>query len=267
MMKKVVLVTGASSGIGLSIANYLHCQKKYIVYGTSRKINNSSNFSFNLIELDVTEKSSVQSCISEILKKESKIDILINNAGVGITGPLEEIPTTEINKHLKTNVIGPILLIKEVLPSMRSAKNGVIINITSVAGQLATPFRSIYSGGKAALEIVSETLAMEVRSFGIDVVSIAPGDFKTNISKRRFHSPVKNKSAYKSYAKSLKKMNLGVHKGSDPEKIAKLVSSILLKRKPRLRYKVGSFIEKNGIILKRILPQRIYEKLILKLFS
>ena len=266
-MKKVVLVTGASSGIGLSIANYLHLQKKYIVYGTSRKINNSSNFSFNLIELDVTEKSSVQRCIAEILKKESKIDILVNNAGVGITGPLEEIPTSEINKHFQTNVIGPILLIKQVLPFMKSSKNGVIINITSVAGQIATPFRSIYSGGKAALEIISETLAMEVRSFGIDVVSIAPGDFNTNISKRRFHSPVINTSDYKSYAESLKKMNLGVNKGSDPEKIAKLVSTILLKRRPKIRYRVGSFIEKNGIILKRILPQRIYEKLILKLFS
>ena len=266
-MKKVVLVTGASSGIGLSVANYLHLQKKYIVYGTSRKINNSSNFSFNLIELDVTEKSSIQRCIADILKKESKIDILINNAGVGITGPLEEIPTSEINKHFKINVFGPILLIKEVLPSMKSSKNGVIINITSVAAQIATPFRSIYSGGKAALDIISETLAMEVRSLGIDVVSIAPGDFKTNISKRRFHSPVIDKSDYKSYAESLKKMNLGVNNGSDPEKIAKLVSTILLKRRPRIRYKVGSFIEKNGVILKRILPQRIYEKLILKLFS
>tara|TARA_B100000886_G_scaffold105194_1_gene70143 strand:- start:434 stop:1234 length:801 start_codon:yes stop_codon:yes gene_type:complete len=266
-MKKVVLVTGASSGIGLSVANYLHLQKKYIVYGTSRKINNSSNFSFNLIELDVTEKLSIQRCIADILKKESKIDILINNAGVGITGPLEEIPTSEINKHFKINVFGPILLIKEVLPSMKSSKNGVIINITSVAAQIATPFRSIYSGGKAALDIISETLAMEVRSLGIDVVSIAPGDFKTNISKRRFHSPVIDKSDYKSYAESLKKMNLGVNNGSDPEKIAKLVSTILLKRRPRIRYKVGSFIEKNGVILKRILPQRIYEKLILKLFS
>ena len=266
-MKKVVLVTGASSGIGLSIANYLHLQKKYIVYGTSRKIYKSSNFSFNLIELDVTEKSSIERCIAEILKKESKIDILINNAGVGITGPLEEIPTSEINKHFQINVFGPILLIKEVLPSMKSSKNGVITNITSVAGQIATPFRSIYSGGKAALDIISETLAMEVRSLGIDVVSIAPGDFKTNISKRRFHSPVIDKSDYKSYAESLKKMNLGVNNGSDPEKIAKLVSTILLKRRPRIRYKVGSFIEKNGVILKRILPQRIYEKLILKLFS
>ncbi len=266
-MKKVVLVTGASSGIGLSIANYLHHQKKYIVYGTSRKINNSSNFSFNLIELDVTEKSSIQRCVAEILKKESKIDILINNAGVGITGPLEEIPTSEINKHFQINVFGPILLIKEVLPSMKSSKNGVIINITSVAGQIATPFRSIYSGGKAALDIISETLAMELRSLGIDVVSIAPGDFKTNISKRRFHSPVMDNSDYKSYAESLKKMNLGVNKGSDPEKIAKLVDTILLKRRPRIRYKVGSFIEKNGVILKSILPQRIYEKLIIKLFS
>ena len=267
MMKKVVLVTGASSGIGLSIANCLHFQKKYTVYGTSRKINNSSDFSFNLIKLDVTDKSSIQRCISEIIKKESKIDILINNAGVGITGPLEEIPIAEINKHFQINVIGPILLIKEVLPTMKSSKNGVIINITSLAAKIATPFRSIYSGGKAALEIISETLAMEVRSFGIDVVSIAPGDFKTNISKRRFHSPVIDKSDYKSYAESLKKMNLGVNKGSDPEKIAKLVSSILLKRRPRTRYKVGSFIEKNGVILKRILPQRTYEKLILKLFS
>ena len=266
-MKKVVLVTGASSGIGLSIANYLNLEKKYIVYGTTRKINKSSNFSFNLIELDVTEKSSIQRCIAEILKKESKIDILINNAGVGITGPLEEIPTSEINKHFQINVFGPILLIKEVLPSMKSSKNGVIINITSVAGQIATPFRSIYSGGKAALEIISETLAMEVRSLGIDVVSIAPGDFKTNISKRRFHSPVTDKSDYKSYAKSLKKINLGVNKGSDPKKIAKLVSAILLKRRPRIRYKVGSFIEKNGEILKRILPQKIYEKLIIELFS
>ena len=118
-MSKVVLVTGGSSGIGKSIANYLNSKNGFIVYGTSRNLKNLTNVNFHPLKLDVSTEVSIKKCVDHIIEAHGKIDVLINNAGVGITGPLEEIPNSEIEKHFKTNLYGPINLIKKVLPYMR----------------------------------------------------------------------------------------------------------------------------------------------------
>ncbi len=262
-MSKVVLVTGASSGIGKSIATFLD-EKGYIVYGTSRNPKNIEAFSFNLIALDVLKVDTIQSAIDYILKKEGKLDVLVNNAGMGITGPIEDTPTEEMKAVFNTNLFGAIDVMKAVLPQMRQQNSGTIINVTSIAGYMGLPFRGLYSATKGALELITEATRMEVKQFGIQVVNVAPGDFATNIAAGRYHTPVFKDSAYKvKYQANLDLMNLHVSEGMNPLEMAKAVYKIINTKNPKIHYKVGGFMEKFSIVLKRILPDRVYEKLLM----
>ncbi len=263
-MSKVVFITGASTGIGKAIGDFLH-EKSFQVYGTSRNPEKVLNSKFELIALDVRDKNSIEKAINEVIKKSGKIDVLINNAGVGITGPIEEIPTDEIKNNFETNFFGPIEVIKAVLPQMRNQKSGLIINITSIAGYMGLPFRGIYSASKGALELVTEAISMEIKSFGINIVNVAPGDFATNIAAGRYHAPLLKDSAYKvSYGTTLKMMNEHVDSGSNPNEMAQAIFKIINSKNPKLHYKIGVFMQKFSIVLKRILPDRVYEKMLMK---
>ncbi len=169
-MSKVVLITGGSSGIGKSVGEYLQ-KKGYIVFGTSRNPDNYPESKFPIIALDVTKSESIEHCIAEVLDKTSRIDILLNNAGAGITGPIEEIPDTEIKHNFETNLFGPINVIKGVLPIMRNQKAGLIINVTSIAGYMGLPYRGVYSASKGALELITEAFRMEVKDFNIEMTN------------------------------------------------------------------------------------------------
>lgn len=262
-MSKVVLVTGGSSGIGKSICEIL-IQHGFIVYGTSRNPDNYPSSLVPLISLDVTKKETIKSCIAELVEKEGKIDVLINNAGVGITGPIEEIPEEEIKRNFDTNFFGPINVIKSVLPQMRDQKNGLIINITSIAGYMGLPYRGIYSASKGALEILTEAFRMELKDFNIHMTNLAPGDFATNIAAGRFHAPLLEDSPYnKQYGSVLKAINDDVDSGGDPEAVAKSILKIVKSKNPRIHYKVGAFMQKFSVVLKAILPEKMYEKLLL----
>ncbi len=262
-MSKVVLITGASSGIGNAIAIYL-LSKKYIVYGTSRSDANAASFPFKLIVLDVTKPETIKAAVEKIITEQGKLDVLINNAGKGITGAIEDTPTDEMKANFDANFFGAIDVMKAVLPKMRSQKNGLIINVTSIAGYMGLPFRGIYSASKGALELVTEATRMEVKSFGIDVVNIAPGDFATNIASSRYHTPIFENSAYKEkYTENLALMDSHVNSGMDPIAMAKAVDKIINTKNPKGHYKVGGFMEKFSIILKRILPDKWYEKLLM----
>ena len=262
-MGKVVLITGGSSGIGKSIGEFLH-SKGYIVYGTSRNPEGISNSIFPLIALDVRDIQSIQNAVAEVISKSGRIDIVINNAGVGITGPIEEIPTHEIKNNFETNLFGPIEVIKAVLPQMRIQKSGLIINITSIAGYMGLPYRGIYSASKGALELITEALRMEVKDFGIQVTNIAPGDFATNIAAGRFHAPLLKGSPYETpYGNTLKMMNEHVDSGSNPLEMAITVHKIIQDSNPKVHYKVGVFMQKFSIVLKRILPDKVYEKMLM----
>ncbi len=261
-MSKVVLITGASSGIGKSIATYLS-KKKYKVYGTSRFEKNNTNVPFSFVTLDVTNVASIKKAIAKVIEKEGRIDVLINNAGRGITGAVEDTPTEEMKVNFDTNFFGPIEVIKAVLPQMRKQKRGLIINVTSIAGYMGLPFRGVYSASKGALELITETIRIEVKPFGIDVVAIAPGDFTTNIATGRYHTPVFKESAYKEvYKENLKMIDADVKKGMHPIEMAKAVYSIIETKNPKIHYKVGKFLEKKSILLKKVLPEKIYEKLL-----
>ena len=262
-MSKIVLVTGASSGIGKAIATFLS-KKGYIVYGTSRTIKNEKDFLFKIIALDVIKVDTIRTAVAYILEKEGRLDVLVNNAGMGITGPVEETPTDEMRAVFNTNLFGAIDVMKAVLPQMRKQNSGTIINITSIAGYMGLPFRGLYSATKGALEIVTEATRMEVKNFGIELVNVAPGDFATNIAAGRYHTPVFENSAYKEdYQTNLDLMDAHVGGGMDPLEMAKVVYKITRTKHPKIHYKVGSFMEKFSIVLKRILPDKVYEKLLM----
>lgn len=262
-MKKVVLITGASSGIGEKIAEYL-AEKEFIVYGTSRNPNLSIEKSFEMIPLDVNDSFLITKAINYIIEMEGQIDILINNAGKGITGPIEESPLEEIKANFDTNFYGLIEVTKAVLPQMRIQKSGLIINISSIAGYIGLPYRGIYSASKSAVSIMTEALSAEVKQFGIKVVDVAPGDFITNIANGRYHAPVLDDSAYKNdYGKVLKQINDEVDSGLNTLQMAKAIHRIIQKKNPKIHYKIGKPMQTFSIILKRILPDRMYEKLIL----
>ena len=262
-MSKVVLITGGSSGIGKSIGEFLH-QKGFVVYGTSRNPEKITNSIFPLVALDVRDKQSIVKCVDEVIQKSGRLDIVINNAGVGITGPIEEIPTEEIRNNFETNLFGPIEVMKAVLPQMREQKSGLIINITSIAGYMGLPYRGIYSASKGALELITEALRMEVKSFGIQITNVAPGDFATNIAAGRYHAPVLKGSAYEvPYGNTLKEMDSHVDSGSNPNEMAEAIFAIIQTDKPKVHYKVGAFMQKFSIVLKRILPDTVYEKMLM----
>ncbi|MGV3459671.1 MAG: SDR family oxidoreductase [Flavobacterium sp.] len=262
-MNKVVLITGGSSGIGKSIGEYL-TTKGFTVYGTSRNPENYTGSKFPLIALDVRDAAAITSAIQQVIDIEGRLDVLVNNAGVGITGPLEEIPAVEIKNNFETNLFGPIELMKAALPQMRKQGGGLIINITSIAGYMGLPYRSVYSASKGALELITEGLRMEVKQFGITITNIAPGDFATNIAAGRYHAPLVQGSAYEAaYGNTLEAMNTHVDSGSNPQQMAEAVYKVIQSTSPKVHYKVGAFLQKFSIVLKRALPDKMYEKMLM----
>lgn len=262
-MQKVVVITGGSSGIGKSVGEFLS-DKGFTVYGTSRNPERITNSRFPLLALDVRNKESIQKAFAEVIAKSGRIDVVINNAGVGITGPIEEIPTEEIRNNFETNFFGPIEVMKAALPQMRSQNSGLIINITSIAAYMGLPYRGIYSASKGALELITEAIRMEVKSFGIHITNVAPGDFATNIASGRYHAPVISGSAYEiPYGNTLKMMDEHVDSGSNPNEMAEAIYKIIQTPNPKIHYKIGVFMQKFSIVLKRILPDKVYEKMLM----
>lgn len=265
MKHKTVLITGASSGIGKATGIFL-TKKGYKVYGTTRDKTKYPNFKeFTLIAMDVTKPDTIRLAINEILKEEKVLHIVVNNAGIGITGPLEETPNEAILNAFDTNFNGPLNVIKAVLPQMRKQNDGLIINITSIAGYMGLPYRGVYSATKGALELITESLRLETKDFGIKFACLAPGDFATNIASGRYHAPVLENSPYEiAYESILKSIDNDVENGGNPLQVAKKVYEIITTTNPRIHYKVGSFLQRFSVVLKLILPDIWYEKLLAK---
>ena len=263
-MTKVILITGASSGLGKATASYLLAQN-FRVFGTSRDPKKHlSNSGAELLPFDLNQPESAQQLVDQLMKKAGRIDVLINNAGAGIIGPVEEIDATALKSHFSTNLFGPLALTQSVLPVMREKGSGLIINVTSIGGYMGLPFRGMYSASKGALGIASEALRMEVKRFGIDVVTLAPGDYATDIAARRIYSPLKKESPYHDlYKSSLDTIDDHVDQGGDPHDFARMVNKIIRLKKRKVHYKSGSFLQKFSLLLKRILPDNVFEKIIM----
>jgi NAD(P)-dependent dehydrogenase (short-subunit alcohol dehydrogenase family) len=261
-MSKVVLITGGSSGIGKSIGEFLS-EKGFVVYGTSRSPERYPDSRIKLVALDVADVFSIQKAVETVIKEEGRIDVVINNAGAGITGPIEEIPNEEIKRNFETNLFGPINVIKAVLPQMRIQRSGLVINITSIAAYMGLPYRGVYSASKGALELITEAFRIELKDFNIHMTNVAPGDFATNIANGRFHAPVIKGSAYeKTYGSVLKAINDDVDGGDDPIMVSNMIYKIINTPHPKIHYKVGAFMQKFSIVLKRILPDKVYENML-----
>ena len=264
-MKKVVLISGASTGFGRYIAKLLS-SNNFKVYGTSRNPNKYSGFEgIELLKYDLTTFKDSKKIVEKVLSIEGKIDVLINNAGSGFVGPIEEMSIKDAKHLFDTNFFGHIDLIQAVLPSMRKNKSGIILNITSIAGYNTVPFGSIYSASKYSMECLGASLNMELKDFGIRVVNIAPGDYRTGIFDKRIKTNLNINSPYYSrYKKFSETVKYNMDKQSrDPIEVARLTLKIIKRKNPGIHYVVGHFLQKFSISLKKILPEKLYQKLIM----
>ena len=263
----VVIITGASSGIGLSIGQHLS-SLHYQVIGTSRNPNKYPNHPFRLIYMDVLDNMSVKDGIDAVISQYSRIDVLINNAGMGMAGPLEEMDLEAVDGLMNTNLNGPIRVMQHTLTIMHKQQSGTIINVASLAGDNGLPFRSIYAASKAALMRVSESLRLELRYTPIQCTVLSPGSIKTAIAENRYYAPLAENSVYyKQYKASLADMDNHVSKGLPPICVAKKVEKLINNKKLKPHYSVGPFLEVLSPIIKFLLPQRAYENLIASFYN
>ena len=264
-MSKVILITGTSSGFGKSIAEKLH-STGHIVIGTSRNAD-SVKSDFKTMKLDINNHEMSKNLISKIVETHGKIDILINNAGINITGPLESAKMSDIKDVFDTNFFSHLNMIQNILPQMRSNKSGLIINVTSIAGYLGLPFWGAYCASKASFNIIAESLNIELKNFNIDVVNIAPGDYKTEILSNRVDSNNDSESPYHNeYNRVINSVNGKMEHGRDPDEVADLVLKIIKQKNPKINYLVGGFLEKK-ITLKSLFPDKFFQKIIMKLYN
>jgi len=266
--QKVILVTGASSGIGLAVARVL-TSKGHRVFGTSRNVESgTAPHGFEMIRMDVTQEASVIEAINFIKLTTGRLDVVVNNAGLGLVGPVEFITDAEAKEVFETNVFGVLNVCRHTISLLRDAGGGHIINITSIAAQMGLPFRGIYSSSKFAVEGFTESLSQEVRQFGIKVCLIEPGDFKTNINQNRRVAVNINSSVYHDQqAKVLKKISDEVSAAKTPEAIGYRIASIINQNNPRLRFRVANLMQRFTITLMRILPTRLFEKMVMKHYN
>jgi len=261
-MSKVILVTGASSGIGLACANALQA-KGHTVYGSARDLKRLNAVSFKPIELDVTNDASVKAAIDKIIKAEGKIDVLVNNAGNGVTGPAYAMPVDFAKKQFEVNFFGVVRVSTEVLPKMIEAKQGLVVNISSLAGLFGLPYQGMYSASKYAIEGYSQSLRMELRNTGVKVVLINPGDFKSDFTQNRdkVPFPLKNEKLEAEYNTAVASMEKDESVGASPDIIGKQLVKIVEASNPSHRYLVGALGQTIAVTLKSILPGGLFEKL------
>ncbi len=270
-VERVILITGASSGIGKACALYL-AERGYRVYGTSRKITGDDpveDGSIRMLRMDVNDDRSVSSGIDQILQDEGRLDVVVNNAGFGIAGAIESTSIEEAKTLFETNLFGVLRVCRAILPKMREQGSGTIVNISSLAGRIGLPYQGLYSATKFAVEGLTEALRMEVKPFGIKVVLIEPGDFRTGFTANRVHTAAsKEDSIYrKRFQRTLKVAESDEEKGSSPEKIARLLYRILQNSSPKVRYSTGEALQRVAAILKGILPSKLFEWGLMKYYK
>jgi NAD(P)-dependent dehydrogenase (short-subunit alcohol dehydrogenase family) len=252
-MNKIILITGASSGFGKAAAE-LFSQRGYTVYGTSRKAQQSDTIHF--LQMDVRDADSVKAGVKELVDREGRLDIVVNNAGMGIGGSLEMATQEEIRLQMDTNFMGCVNVCQQVLPVMRKQGAGRIINLSSIGGIMGLPYQGFYSASKFAIEGFSEALSAEVRRFGILVSMVEPGDFATGFTASRKISTLTAQSdAYgESFTRSQKIIEDEENGGLKPAVLANKIVKIAESKRPKLRYVVSDFEQLLSVILKRIVP-------------
>lgn len=259
MSEQVALITGAGRGIGRALAQEL-AARKCRVYGSFRTTP-SEHPGFEPVIMDVTDHGSVDRAVASILEKEGAIHILVNNAGINVCGPVEEVSIEDARRAFETNYFGALKVIQTVLPGMRARRSGVIANVGSAAGKITIPFQGHYSGSKYAMEALSEALWHEVKSLGVRVILFEPGDVGTNIWKTT-PKPDAARSAYrdlleKFYAVKDKEMDAG--RATPAPEAARRMADIILSPGSALRYPVAHMA---GVFLfaRKIMPDAVFLK-------
>jgi NAD(P)-dependent dehydrogenase (short-subunit alcohol dehydrogenase family) len=265
-MNRIILITGASSGIGKACYEYLAAQG-YTVFGTSRFANAGFHLDdakrSGIIRMDVSSDESVLEAVDSLVRETGRIDVLVNNAGISVVGSVEDTSIKEARSVLETNFWGAVRVSKAVLPVMRKKGGGYVVNIGSMAGLFGLPFQAFYSASKFALAGMSEALRMEVKSYGVHVILVEPGDFRTGITANRKRAVLSGKgSSYSErFGRVLEVIERGEREGSDPSRVALLIERIINSSYPRPRYRIGKPRELLAVCLKNRIPDRVFEQL------
>ncbi len=266
-MKKVILITGASSGIGLATARIL-AKEGHTVYAAARRIERMKELEADgvkLIAMDVTDDASMIAGVKAITDREQRIDVLVNNAGYGSYGALEDVPISEAKYQFEVNIFGLARLTQLVLPHMRAQRSGRIINISSIGGRIGEPHGAWYHATKFAVEGLSDSLRMEVKEFGIDVVVIQPGAIQTEWTEIARQNMLKTSgnTAYSELTQAHARMFQNADgQGSDPIVIAKVISKAVNRRHPCTRYAAG-LGAKPILFLRSILSDKLFDRLMI----
>ena len=268
-MKKVILITGASSGIGKDTALSL-IKEGHIVYGAARRLEMMQDIiqaGGHAIKMDILKDRNIDDVVNQIINKQNRIDILINNAGYGLWGAVETISIDEAKRQFDVNIFGLAYLTKKIIPFMREQKSGKIINMSSMGGKVYTPFGAWYHATKYALEGWSDCLRIELKSFGIDVILIEPGVIKTEFQDVMMDSTVERSigTPYEKKLKALEKATQEMYArgiGSPPSTITKLIIKAINSHNPKRRY-VGGLFAKPMLFIKKWFGDKMYEKAIM----
>ena len=277
-MEKVAIVTGSSSGIGFETSLAL-AREGYFTYATMRdttksdkikEITQKENLKISILELDVDNEKSVKSAIAQILDQKQRIDVLVNNAGWGLWGCVEDVSVDEFKEQFETNFFSIIRLIQEVVPTMRKQGSGTIVNVSSVVGRIGFPASPAYISSKFALEGLSESLRFEFAPFGVDVIIIEPGVIKTNFMKNmKMAKKSELDTVYKDITtKVVSGVKMMVEMGTPPKEVANTIVKAIKDKKPLPRYVVGNdalmFLEakksKTDIEFENYLKKELYDE-------
>ena len=257
----VVLITGISSGFGLATAKLL-AEEGHVVYGTVRREVEPLP-GVHYLKVDVRDREAVKEAVKQVVDQEGRIDVLVNNAGMGIGGPVEFATEEEIKEQMDTNFMGLVHFVTAVLPYMRVQGSGKIIALSSIGGLMGLPFQGFYSASKFAIEGYCEALRLETKQFGVKVVVVRPGDFSTGFTTSR--KKTVNAEAlqiYSSYAESMTKVEHDETGGLKPIVLARKISQIIRKKNPRYGYVVASFEQRLSVFLKRVLPAKWFASIL-----
>ncbi|WP_328541303.1 MULTISPECIES: oxidoreductase [unclassified Streptomyces] len=268
MPAKTALVTGASSGIGEATALKLQ-ELGYTVYGAARRtdrLHKLADRGIRPLAMDVTDEDSMRSGVERITAETGRIDVLVNNAGYGSYGALEDVPLDEARYQFEVNVFGALRLAQLILPHMRAQRSGTIVNVTSMGGKIYTPLGGWYHGTKFALEALSDCLRLEGKPFGIDVVVIEPGGIATEwgaIAADKLEKPSSSGpyTAQATAVASSLRSEANAKRNSPPAVIADAIAKAVTARRPKTRYATG-FGARPLIALRRILPDRAFDTVI-----
>ena len=277
-MEKVAIVTGSSSGIGFETALAL-AKEGYFTYATMRdttksgkikEIAQKENLKINILELDVDDENSVKAAIAQILDQKQRIDVLVNNAGWGLWGCVEDVSVDEFKEQFETNFFSIIRLIQEVAPTMRKQSSGTIVNVSSVVGRIGFPASPAYISSKFALEGLSESMRFEFAPFGVDVIIIEPGVIKTDFMKNmKMAKKSELDTVYKDITtKVVSGVKMMVEMGTPPKEVANTIVKAIKDKKPLPRYVVGNdalmFLEakksKTDIEFENYLKKELYDE-------